>query len=181
MTNPELGDIRKGREIGWVNDIAIICVECEDCHAHHWVPYKVKLKLPSHTRCRKCAGRGNLTIARKELTHIMPHMPYEESYKRKAERNHRWNQKLKQEVFSHYAIDGHVQCANPFSLHRLPVTDLDVLNIDHIHDNGAAHRRSYKEQGYGHLYDFLKKTNFPSGYQILCANCNFKKLMLSRR
>lgn len=43
------------------------------------------------------------------------------------------------------------------------------LSIDHIDGNGAKHRR---EIGRTSLYGWLKKNEFPSGFQVLCFNCN---------
>ena len=47
-----------------------------------------------------------------------------------------------------------------------------ALQMDHIDGGGNIHRR---EIGGGQLYPWLIKNGFPSGYQPLCANCNFAK------
>jgi hypothetical protein len=47
------------------------------------------------------------------------------------------------------------------------------LEIDHINDDGAAHRRAIG--GAGSFYNWLIKNNFPPGFQVLCANCNRAK------
>ena len=50
------------------------------------------------------------------------------------------------------------------------------LSIDHIDNNGAEERRSglYAGSGVG-FYQWLRKNKFPSGYQVLCMNCNTGK------
>ena len=51
------------------------------------------------------------------------------------------------------------------------------LTVDHIDNNGAEHRkklRAGKNQGHN-IYAWLRKNNFPAGYQILCYNCNCAK------
>jgi hypothetical protein len=50
------------------------------------------------------------------------------------------------------------------------------LSIDHIDNNGAEERRSglYAGSGVG-FYLWLRKNKFPSGYQVLCMNCNTGK------
>jgi hypothetical protein len=49
----------------------------------------------------------------------------------------------------------------------------EFLAIDHI--NGCS-RELRKEQGGGSaLYRWLKRNNFPPGYQVLCHNCNMAK------
>ena len=48
------------------------------------------------------------------------------------------------------------------------------LAIDHIENNGSKHR---KEIGVGksRMVDWLIKNDFPTGFQILCQNCNMGK------
>lgn len=47
------------------------------------------------------------------------------------------------------------------------------LEIDHIENDGAAHR---KEIGVsGQFYGWLRRNKFPPGYTTLCANCNHGK------
>ena len=60
--------------------------------------------------------------------------------------------------------------------------DIDVLSVDHIANNGAAHRYpcGAKMTGYK-LYQWLRARDYPSGYQILCMNCNLKKELLRKR
>ena len=51
--------------------------------------------------------------------------------------------------------------------------DKNVLELDHIKNDGAQHR---KEIGSGSTYKWLKKHNYPAGIlQVLCANCNLAK------
>ena len=50
------------------------------------------------------------------------------------------------------------------------------LSIDHIHNNGAAERKSGLYRGSGSaFYQWLRKQKFPSGYQVLCMNCQIGK------
>ena len=57
------------------------------------------------------------------------------------------------------------------------------LCIDHINNDGAAHRREIgqgkaKVGSGGVIHEWLCKHNFPDGFQILCANCNQAKQTL---
>jgi len=52
--------------------------------------------------------------------------------------------------------------------------ELEFLTIDHINNDGAAHRRTLKRGG-GDLYRWLRDNDFPSEFQILCCNCNWSK------
>lgn len=54
------------------------------------------------------------------------------------------------------------------------ISDLDVLTIDHINNDGGDLRRQ------GHdltkdIYVKLMREGYPSGYDVLCFNCNVKK------
>ena len=55
-------------------------------------------------------------------------------------------------------------------------TDISRLTIDHIDGKGAEHRKElvgFGSRGCGNvLYYWLKKHNYPSGYQVLCNICN---------
>ena len=58
--------------------------------------------------------------------------------------------------------------------------ELVFLTIDHINNNGGDDRRSWGNK-ISDIHRMLKNKNYPSGYQILCGNCNFKKEMQRRR
>lgn len=89
---------------------------------------------------------------------------------------------LKVEVLTHYSTKPYPVCADPFHLH-LPndpmLTDIDCLTVDHINDGGTKERKTI---GYGSsFYLWLKRNNFPSGFQDLCWNCQWKKRIFSLR
>ncbi len=50
--------------------------------------------------------------------------------------------------------------------------ELDFLTIDHINNDGAEHRR---HMGYVGLYRWLQENYYPTGFQVLCRNCNWGK------
>ena len=51
-------------------------------------------------------------------------------------------------------------------------TEIDFLTIDHIFGGGTKHRHTITGNGNG-LYNWLAKNNYPSGYRVLCRNCNW--------
>lgn len=53
-------------------------------------------------------------------------------------------------------------------------TQQRFLTIDHVNNDGAAHRRSIGG-GSHKVWAWLKRNNYPSGFQVLCMNCNFGK------
>lgn len=56
-------------------------------------------------------------------------------------------------------------------------SEVKFLAIDHINNDGAKQRRELKETkgGTGSFYYWLKRNNYPDGYQVLCHNCNMAK------
>lgn len=79
-------------------------------------------------------------------------------------------------VLSHYGKRGQLQCCWKGCL----VKDVDVLTLDHLHDNGGQHRKAGFGSGWI-AYAQLMKQQFPSGFQTLCANHQMKKELLRRR
>jgi len=72
--------------------------------------------------------------------------------------------RLKMEVLSHYSPD--LKCSG------CGFSDTRALSIDHIKGDGAKHR---KKIGNVDLYRWLRKKNFPKGFQVLCFNCQWIK------
>lgn len=59
-------------------------------------------------------------------------------------------------------------------------TEKKFLSLDHINNDGATFRRSmYGNRNAAGLvtYAWLARKGFPSGYQVLCMNCNHGKRM----
>ncbi len=51
-------------------------------------------------------------------------------------------------------------------------TTPEFLTVDHINNDGAAHRKVIKSK----LYEWLRANSFPkAGFQLLCFNCNCAK------
>ena len=83
-------------------------------------------------------------------------------------RSKRGRAKVKKAVFMHYS-NNKMECA------RCGYNNIDALCLDHIDNNGHYERNVLKTGGGSHFYQWLKNHNFPSGYQILCHNCNYLK------
>lgn len=69
---------------------------------------------------------------------------------------------FKKEVISHYSPE--IKCI------ECGCDDIRCLTIYHSNGNGNKHRRKN-----GRTLKWLKKNNYPEGFQILCGNCNWKK------
>ena len=79
-------------------------------------------------------------------------------------------QELKDEVFSHYSR-GKPKCAC-----CRENTSLDFLCMDHIAGRKNHKGEVDKRRGMS-LYSYLKTHGYPSGYQVLCWNCNSTKFV----
>lgn len=93
-------------------------------------------------------------------------------YKDKKNRTnvHRYTMQMKDLFFEHYG-DTCAICGED---------DKHVLTIDHIHDDGATHRKNVGDCTYTVVKD-LKARNWPvDEVQTLCYNCNNKKKMLKQ-
>jgi hypothetical protein len=75
----------------------------------------------------------------------------------------RENQEAKAEVLRHYG-DTKCRCCGE--------TATEFLTINHVNGGGTRHRNEAKLRG-SSFYKWLVKHGFPSGYDVLCMNCNF--------
>ena len=75
--------------------------------------------------------------------------------------------KQKLAALTHYGKGGQLHCC----WNKCRVTDIDMLTIDHINDDGAQDRRNNSV----HIYSRLIKLEFPEGFQTLCFNHQWKK------
>jgi|WetSurMetagenome_2_1015567.scaffolds.fasta_scaffold602631_1 hypothetical protein len=74
---------------------------------------------------------------------------------------------LKKEILDHYGKT--CACCGE--------TIIDFLTLEHIEGNGNIHRMKLFKHNVGgvHMYRWIKRNNFPSGYSVLCMNCNWAK------
>lgn len=84
-----------------------------------------------------------------------------EMLKRTAERT----EKLRLIILEHYG--------NKCNWRGCSIDDLDMLQIDHINNDGHVDQKNGRIGG--NLYRYLINNNFPSGYRVLCANHNWKR------
>lgn len=58
-------------------------------------------------------------------------------------------------------------------------SDKRFLSIEHLNNDGAAHRRLLNGRSPDHIIRDLRKREWPSGYATLCFNCNMGKARMS--
>ena len=84
-------------------------------------------------------------------------------------------QKLKIEVLTYYGPDHTLRCCWP----GCEVTDIDMLSLDHINNDGCKQRRN--NAMYGPYFYFMAKKEKPTDLQTLCMNHQFKKRAMRPR
>lgn len=78
------------------------------------------------------------------------------------------NQKQKQQCISVYSNqENKCQCCGN--------SDMEVLCLDHINNDGNIHRKEVLGINRGKLYQWAINNDFPAIFQVLCLNCNIKK------
>ena len=138
----------------------VLCVLCGE---------ENKLRTKRHVQDKRQRGEC-VHCSEKAVTGLGTRRPFCEKHralhKKAVCKNAR---EVKETLFGHY---GGSVCAWP----DCGSTDLDVLSLDHINDNGADERRSLAIVGGGqNFYRWLKKQGYPPGYQVLCMNHQYKK------
>jgi hypothetical protein len=104
--------------------------------------------------------RKSWTIEKQRASNLKYYYKNKKRILKKAKERH---QKLRLEVLSRYS-NGKLCC------NCCGESIIAFLCIDHINGGGAKHRKkvgnSYR------FYYWLKRNNYPKGYQVLCHNCN---------
>ena len=98
------------------------------------------------------------------------------AYRKDIENTKKQNLERKIRVLTHYGPDGRLGCCWVDCL----IIDVDMLSLDHIHNDGASHRNALNKgagrgKGGRSVYRDVEKRNFPSGFQTLCFNHQMKK------
>jgi hypothetical protein len=112
----------------------------------------------AHSEERSVKAHDRYMLHRDEL------LEYRKAHREEfAEKSKNRYHNLHLEVIKHYG-DKCMCCGE---------TIKEFLCIDHINGGGCKHR---KEIGGGsYFYVWLKKNNYPDGFQVLCHNCNQAK------
>ena len=86
----------------------------------------------------------------------------------RAQSKHHGNRKLR--VMTYYC-GGYPHCQCP----GCGVSYLGFLQIDHVNGDGREHRKQLGTRKSVSLTSWLEENGLPSGFQVLCANCNGAK------
>ena len=85
---------------------------------------------------------------------------------RKRERERKRNYRIT--VLDHYS-NGIMKCK------YCSENRIECLQIDHIEGMGNEQRKKYGLKSSSMFFKWLIDNNFPKGFQVLCANCNWYK------
>ena len=88
----------------------------------------------------------------------------------RKERKQRWA--LKEEVLTYYG-GGILACVS------CGFNDIRALSIDHMHGIFGKQKEGKFKHG-ASLYQWLKKNQYPVGYQTLCMNCQWIKRVINK-
>lgn len=94
-----------------------------------------------------------------------------DKYQEEIQRQRGYREAVKQKVFDHYGE----QCSCCGESQRI------FLTLDHVNNDGAAHRRSLNKANNARstsadkVWRIAIKDGFPDSFQILCYNCNCGK------
>ncbi len=98
-----------------------------------------------------------------------------ESYERHKDsrdlRAKNYQRQAKVDVMAHYS-NGTNKCE------CCGIKGLVFLTIDHINGDGAEQRKTGKHKKGTMFYIWLRKNKYPTGFQVLCHNCNQAKRQL---
>lgn len=75
----------------------------------------------------------------------------------------KFNRELRQDILEHYG-------GTPPKCDCCSEVEIQFLTLDHINGGGNIERR--KKGGSASLFISLRKNGYPSGYRVLCYNCN---------
>lgn len=124
--------------------------------------YLIKERLRNIERRKDPIKRQRLNLQSRISYRKKHDDPIGRDYIRKRDRN--YIQKIKLMVFNHYS-SGTNECA------CCKENNIMFLSLDHINNNGNQHRKKIGR----HIYLWLYSKKYPSGFQILCYNCNHAK------
>jgi hypothetical protein len=79
-----------------------------------------------------------------------------------------WRDNARRTILYHYS-GGDIKCV------CCNEREYEFLAIDHINNDGAAHRKEVNVKGGIDMYVWIMKNEFPPMFQILCHNCNWSK------
>ena len=118
--------------------------------------------------CRRAKDRERYSDPAKRAKHLAyMKSQYEKNRPHKLAQAKRYRDELRDAALLAYSHGAPPMCQCCGDTHR------EFLEIDHVENNGAEHRREVGSTI--QVLRWLRKNNYPSGFQLLCRNCNHAK------
>ncbi len=150
---------KKCRRCGQLNDR--LSGMCSPCLSREREKHQLRLEMRLCTKCGKPAAED---VKLCEGCRVQ-----------RCAATTKFKDRLKLETFERYGGCSCTCCKESESV---------FLTLDHIDGGGNKHRKELKDNkgvGGGHsFYAWLKRNDYPEGYQVLCFNCNFAKWKLGK-
>lgn len=146
---------------------ATMCKPCKAANAKEWRKgYREKARTASREYRIRHGDEYRKYLVQRRKDAIAKMTPDELAAfrKKEAEKTKRLVAALKDAAFVAY---GGWRCA------CCGETERTFLSIDHIDGNGRKMRKVHGQTG--QFYRWLRRCNYPAGFQVLCMNCNFGK------
>ena len=128
-------------------------------NGHEYTPENTYIRANGWRQCRICQNMGWLA------------QPQDKKRKKWMNRN----AYLKEDVLTHYSPNETLKC----SWAGCEVSDVDMLSLDHVDNDGAEHRKTCMS-GLA-TYKWIRRNSYPSGFQTLCFNHQWKKQLTHLR
>lgn len=103
----------------------------------------------------------------REYSRIHNRKKYSKEPERFRKSQREYTKRIKEEVIGHYSPT--LTCA------KCGFDDIRALSIDHIDGGGVQHRKEIKRSSGKDFYQWLKSSDYPNNFQVLCMNCQFIK------
>lgn len=136
---------------------------CKQCRVEKELSeFYLRVTKKPYAECKECYRANRAAYISANRTHVRKLDKVSQANKR---------QRIKDAVFGAYG--GYI-CA------CCGETEKKFLTLDHINNDGSSFRMKIagKRTASGMTtYVWLVKNGFPSGYQVLCMNCNYGKQM----
>ena len=113
------------------------------------------------SECKECSEEYTKTYRVQPKVKCIQKEQFRKRNEKRKQYNKNEREKLKREIIAGYG--GRCACCHEYN-HAF-------LCIDHINGQGTEHRKQIGGNS-NLLYRWLRKNNFPQGFQVLCFNCN---------
>jgi len=113
----------------------------------------------TRTRCKECIGLINHGEAARRAKSGYDRERYKKTRAEKIEQQRVYRRELREAALDHYG--GKCACCGE--------DRYEFLAIDHIDGGGEDHRKAIKRIP---IERWLKNRGYPSGFRVLCHNCN---------